>query len=232
MKIINNEFKINHKKILMISVILLVLSLISILWFDNEIYFWINKNIHHYQFHASKWKNKIFFYEFLTSEITLLWFVILLIVLMLFDSQRINSVKTFFTFVLYQFVCLFLINYIKVYLKYFFGRCVPEVCFLPKYYPMIDPWGFSWFSFVSGFASFPSGHSLLMGYCLLWSMATPSRLSGLVSFIFIFLLSGLILFNYHFLGDCLAGAALGLILGSFCLLIWSKIRQYATNQAP
>lgn len=225
-----NKFEVNHKKVLSTAGILLVLALISVLFFDHDIYSSINFYLHHGQFHSSQLKGKSFIYEFVTAEFTLLGFVAILIIMMLYDSKRINSNLWFMIFIVYQAICLIIINYAKIYLKYFFARCVPEICYLPEYQSMVDLWGFHWFSF--DFASFPSGHSMFMGYCFLWSRAIPSRFSNFVSWVFVSLVAGMILFNYHFLGDCLAGSALGLMWGSFFLLIWSKIRQCATNQAP
>ncbi len=216
-----NLFNIGYKKIISWSIALILLSIISILFFDREIYFWINLNLHHGHFHSSQLKGKTAFYEFVTAELTLLGFVALLIVMMLHDSKKIPSKFAFLFFVVYQMIFLFIVNITKVYLKFIFARCVPEICFLPDYVSLVNTWGFHWLSF--DFASFPSGHSVLMGYCFLWSRVIKSKFSNFVSWIFLAMILGMILFNYHFLGDCLAGTGIGLILGLLGVFLWNKI---------
>jgi len=126
----------------------------------------------------------------------------------------------------YQVVWLLGINYFKLLLKYFFGRCVPSICFLPDVALLTNQYGFVWLSKLSGFASFPSGHCTFMSFCLFWVAVLNSKLKFFIVTVFILLFCGLVIFNYHFLSDCLAGTALGLFWGGLSYWLWCFIMQH------
>lgn len=198
-------------------------ALIAILFLDKPIYEWSKLHlqrdtIHSVALHGSSW-----LYDVLTSELSLVIFVGVVLFIVAFDSRFALNKKLLPFLLVYQVLCLLVLNSIKDLLKYFFGRCVPDVCFLPWYIDQSNQYGFAWLSNVSGFASFPSGHCTFMSFCFFWVIALRSQLRVVISILFGLLFSGLVLFNYHFLGDCLAGSALGLFFGGCSYWLWAHV---------
>lgn len=209
-----------------LAISLISLALFAILFLDKPIFEWSGSHLHRETIHSLVLHGSSSLYDVLTSELSLVVFVGVILALVAFGSRFALSKKLLLLLIVYQALCLLVLNFIKGVLKYFFGRCVPDVCFLPWYIDQSNQYGFAWLSSVSGFASFPSGHCTFMSFCFFWVFALRSPLRLLISILFILLFAGLVLFNYHFLGDCLAGSALGILFGGCSYWLWSRVTQF------
>lgn len=201
---------------------LICLTLFAILFLDKLIALWLNEHLHHHNINATSLKGVSWLYDVLTSELSLVLFVLVILMIVSLEFRNLFSKRRLFVLICYQITGLMCLNYIKSLLKYLFGRCVPDVCFLPWYIEQGNQYGFAWLSKVSGFASFPSGHCAFMSFCIFWVIALRSSLRLVMSCLFGLLFCGLVLFNYHFLGDCLAGSALGVLFASCCYWLWCR----------
>lgn len=208
-----------------LTMCLLGLAIVAILFLDKPSSLWLHENLQHSGIQASSLKGASWLYDTVTSELSLILFVVVVLIFVVLDRREFSSKKQLLALIVYQIFCLLCLNYIKSLLKYFFGRCVPDVCFLPWYIDQSNQYGFAWFSKVSGFASFPSGHCTFMSFCLFWVIALRSRLKVMIGSLFGLLFGGLVLFNYHFLGDCLAGSALGIFSAGCSYWLWCRALQ-------
>jgi membrane-associated phospholipid phosphatase len=96
---------------------------------------------------------------------------------------------------------------VKIILKWIFGRTETRLW-------LSDPsvYGFHWFNGTGGFQGFPSGHMLVFTplFLALWYFYPRYRLFyGVIWFC---LGTALIMTEYHFLGDVLAGAYIGAVV--------------------
>lgn len=208
---------IKHLKLVML---LIILAVFAVIYLDKPLSLWLHGHLQQSIVHVSTLKGSNWLYDVATSELSLIIFVGVVLWAVAVDSRSTMSKKLLLFFIIYQGLCLIFLNFIKGILKYFFGRCVPDVCFLPWYVGQSNQYGFAWFSHISGFASFPSGHCTFMSFCLFWVIVLRSRFRSLVGSLFVLLFGGLVLFNYHFLGDCLAGSALGIFFAGGSYLLW------------
>lgn len=206
-----------------LTISLIILALLAVLFLDKPVYEWSKNHLQRETVHSLVSHGSSSLYDILTSELSLVIFVGTILVLVAVGSRFVLSKKLLPLLIAYQALCLLVLNFIKGLLKHFFGRCVPDVCFLPWYIDQSNQYGFAWLSGVSGFASFPSGHCTFMSFCLFWVIALRSQFRLMVSILFGLLFSGLVLFNYHFLGDCLAGSALGVLFGGCSYWLWRRI---------
>jgi membrane-associated phospholipid phosphatase len=110
-------------------------------------------------------------------------------------------------------VCL-----VEFVLKPVFGRVVPTI-FLSG-----GPYGFFWFHRGTIFGSFPSGHSDQAAAILsvLWVYYPAWRWAYLAAFAL--LACALIIGEWHFLGDILAGGYIGTVSGLLITRIWNVVR--------
>ncbi|MBX9867489.1 MAG: phosphatase PAP2 family protein [Burkholderiales bacterium] len=211
---------------LTVVISLIGLSLVAMVYWDKSLYLWFNRSLHHDKFNAAELKGSNWLYDFITAESSLVVFVGFILLAVVVIRRLVVSKKLLIMFSCYQVVWLLGINYFKILLKYFFGRCVPSICFLPDVALLTNQYGFVWFSKVSGFASFPSGHCTFMSFCLFWVAVLNSKLKFFIVTVFLLLFCGLVIFNYHFLSDCLAGTALGLFWGGLSYWLWCYIMQH------
>jgi membrane-associated phospholipid phosphatase len=87
-------------------------------------------------------------------------------------------------------------------------------------------YGFHPFAHGDDVGSFPSGHAArILGFAGVWWLAMP-RSRALVAFICPPMLVSLVAMNYHFVGDVIAGAALGAIVAAYA------VRLAALNGVP
>lgn len=96
-----------------------------------------------------------------------------------------------------------------------FGRYWPETWFNNN--PSLigtGTYGFHPFQHGDDIGSFPSGHSArIVGFAWVWWLAMP-RLRPLLAFVCLPMLASLVLMNYHFVGDVVAGSVLGGVIAS------------------
>ena len=100
--------------------------------------------------------------------------------------------------------------FLKEALKYVFGRAWPETWTHGNPSLIHDHvYGFFWLQRSAGFHSFPSGHATLTSAAMLpwWERHRWARIPA--ALICLLVTVGLLGLNYHFLGDIVAGAALG-----------------------
>jgi membrane-associated phospholipid phosphatase len=107
---------------------------------------------------------------------------------------------------------------VKQQLKYAFGRTWPKYTF-PSFIRE-DVYGFNPFHGQFGFDAFPSGHvaaicALLAVLCRFYPRLKLLSLIGAVVFS-----AGLVIANYHFLSDVIAGAFVGVSSGLLVVFVW------------
>jgi len=99
-----------------------------------------------------------------------------------------------------------------------FGRYWPETWF--QDHPSlvgIGAYGFHPFERGDDLGSFPSGHAArILSFAVVWFMSMPRvRAAGAV--VSLAMLLSLVLMNYHFVGDVIAGAFLGGIIAAYAV---------------
>lgn len=101
-----------------------------------------------------------------------------------------------------------------------FGRYWPETWFNSN--PSLignGTYGFHPFQHGDDIGSFPSGHSArIAGFGWVWWLAAP-RLRPLLAVVCLPMLASLVLMNYHFVGDVVAGSILGAIIGAIAWVL-------------
>ena len=103
---------------------------------------------------------------------------------------------------------------IKDVLKWAFGRPSPDLWTMSNSSAIgSQAYQFQWFHGTAPFNSFPSGHmtALTAFIAILWVQYPRFRM--IYAVVCLTAAVGLILFNFHFLGDVIAGAMLGAIVG-------------------
>lgn len=219
-------YKANCRWLFLLEISLIAMTLLSMAFFDRPVYLWFKEYWSQNKFNVAKLKGSNWLYDFITAEFSLIMFVGFALLVVVLKSYLAENKKFLTIFAIYQVIWLVVINYSQALLKYFFGRCVSSICFLPDVALLTNQYGFIWLSSVSGFASFPSGHCTFMSFCLFWIILLDSKLRLVIGAIFILLFCGLVAFNYHFLSDCLAGTALGLFFCGLSYWFWCYIMQH------
>jgi membrane-associated phospholipid phosphatase len=98
----------------------------------------------------------------------------------------------------------------KTVLKYLFGKATTRAWLAHN-----DLYGFHWFNSGDKFSGFPSGHMVVFTVLALAVMRYfPRFRSACIGFLFL-MAAALIVTDYHFLSDVIAGALLGFIVDSF-----------------
>lgn len=103
-------------------------------------------------------------------------------------------------------------QFLKAFFKFVFGRYWPETWTNSFFYIDENFYGFHPFHLGVQYGSFPSGHSatLLAGTSILWLLFP--RLRWLFLILILLGESGILLMNYHFISDILAGGVLGFLV--------------------
>lgn len=104
----------------------------------------------------------------------------------------------------------------EYYLKYLAGRYWPETWVQDN--PSLisyGEYGFHPFHFGEWYGSFPSGHTArtFAVMAVMWTAFPRTRLAALGTCFAVMI--GLVGMNYHFVGDCIGGAMLGGIVGTY-----------------
>lgn len=111
----------------------------------------------------------------------------------------------------------------KNFFKFAFGRSWPETWIHDNPSLIRDGvYGFDPFHGGKAFAAFPSGHmaAICVAMTVLW-ISFP-RLRALYAFAIAAVALGLILANYHFLSDVIAGGLLGAGIGAVAVALWEE----------
>ena len=101
-------------------------------------------------------------------------------------------------------------------LKPLFGRTIPSV------YLRTGHSGFHWLHRGVKYASFPSGHATQAGAILSVFWALYPRGRPLYALAMLALAFALMLGEWHYLGDILAGGLVGAVTGTLLLFLWRK----------
>ena len=123
---------------------------------------------------------------------------------------------------IYFYLSLVLTIWINGGLKVIFGRYWPKT-WIHHNLSLIsnNVYGFNFFHGSAIIGSFPSGHSTCTAFCVIWMMTLLQKWR--VGFIVIGMMVpiGLIILDYHFLGDCLAGILFGGIFAAMSIALYS-----------
>ena len=106
-------------------------------------------------------------------------------------------------------------------LKWLFGRISPDVWATSSSLRIAEQnYQFHWFNGIEPFNSFPSGHMTAAAAAIAVFWIEYPQLRTLYSVCLLLVATGLVALNFHFLGDVIAGAFLGALIGtifsSFC----------------
>lgn len=161
--------------------------------------------------------NKLMYnYPIIVSEDFLAMIVLVLLsgfIVLLKFKRNINI----YVILMYLIIGLFVTIEIKSGLKFFFGRCVPNLWLSHKCNLGAGLYPFNWSSGIDHEGSFPSGHCVIITYCLVWiDYFLPKHKILLMIFLIITVLL-LVLLKFHFLGDCFAGTAIGYICAAIVI---------------
>lgn len=128
----------------------------------------------------------------------------------------------------YFYLMLKLTMQVKTYLKIFFGRYWTKTWIADNLSLIHDGvFGFNWWHGVGNEGCFPSGHSTYMAFCCIWLCYAQPRLKSIWLILLALMPINLIILDYHFLGDCLAGLSLGYCLALISIwLLHRMIMQY------
>jgi len=113
---------------------------------------------------------------------------------------------------------------VKDVFKWVFGRASPDIWATNNSSATgFQEYQFHWFHGIEPFNSFPSGHmtAITAVTAILWMEYPQFRPIYVVCCLTV--AAGLIAFNFHFLGDVIAGALLGTMVGLF--VFWSSLGQ-------
>lgn len=125
---------------------------------------------------------------------------------------------------LYFYIMLLLTLQVKSVLKIIFGRYWPATWINNNLSLLHDGvYGFNWWHGIGNMGCFPSGHSTLVFFCLVWLSRVYPQLTKFLLMLCLFVVISLVLLNYHYLGDCLAGIGLGLLCGNLSVEIINRL---------
>ncbi|MBX9598189.1 MAG: phosphatase PAP2 family protein [Burkholderiales bacterium] len=198
--------------ILVVSLILCGLSALSILFIDRD----LALLVHNSGLDSNLWLRK------LTEGLPVLLLVMLVIVA-LFTKLQSGKLSALLLSA-YVYLGLKLMMEIKTGLKTIFGRYWTKTWINHNLSLIHDGiYGFNWWHGFGNQGSFPSGHSTYTAFCCLWLYLLLPRYKAVWLILLIIMPLGLIVLDYHYLGDCLAGVALGLSFAVLSASIWYKL---------
>ncbi len=173
---------------------------VSMLWVDRPLAIWMSSIYHPLEYGA--------FNHHIASLLTQLTYCLMLVCFLWYFLLRLNHRKGHFAQALWLFnESIAFVYFIKMTLQFAFGRYIPRYPEKSTLLFVHNPhlYGFHWFHL----GSFPSGHMALLvagltAICLYYrQFLIPSMVLTLM------LVMALLLLNYHFLSDVIAGAYVG-----------------------
>jgi len=191
------NFKEDINKIVIGTLTVLILVLISIFFLDIPLADWLDKNLNA----NAPFVNNSNIPDLLDVTVVILtslsWGVYFYLV-----SRKIQNQNTLFCQI--TGTVLPLSMGIKIALKWFFGRIETRTW-------LSNPgsYGFHWFNGMEGFEGFPSGHMLVLTSLLLTLWHFYPRYRLYYGIVWLCLGTALIVTEYHFLSDVIAGACIG-----------------------
>lgn len=201
------------RNIFLSAIVVILFVVISIWWLDRPLAIWITEYVKTYIPAAT---NNITDYLLIIVVIlsSLSWAVYFYLL-----HRNIHNQST--TFSRITGTVLPLSFALKVILKWLFGRTETHLW-------LINPslYGFQWFSSIKGFEGFPSGHMLVFTplFLALWQFYPRYYLCYAAAWLGLAL--ALLITEYHFLSDVVAGAYLGILL---YLAVVARLDNQLTN---
>ena len=149
------------------------------------------------------------------------------VLLVVFLPQRPSGVNRMFVFGCGS-ILLGVALLLKSWLKCILGRNWPLYCLKQwaiEASPFLDRFGLNLNLHSHWQGSMPSGHTTFITLlCLILIRIYPNLKIFLLSYVLL-VCAALVCLNYHFLGDCLAGICLALVMHNFFLVaVWLKMR--------
>jgi membrane-associated phospholipid phosphatase len=202
----------SFENMIRIIILLWTTAIISILWIDKPLAIFIHA--HHF--------DQLLLFNVVTNYFLALLTLILIVIIFIKYWQSLGYRAVFIA--IYFYLTQMMNMEIKNMLKIVFGRYWPKTWFHNNLSLIHDGvFGFNWWHGYNNFSSFPSGHSTYLGFCFIWFIVLMPKLRWL-GYIFLFILPfSLIILDYHFLGDCLAGLSLGFICSYLSFYLLNKI---------
>lgn len=208
MKIVQSLFstvtnKISLKQLARINLILVVFTSVAVFWLDRPIALFMNHN-------SFDWIK----YQKIITENLPIFLIVFIIAVILFKS----TMKFVNRLILatYFYTTLYITMEINTLLKTIFGRYWPTTWFNNNLSLIHDNvFGFDFWHGVGKMGSFPSGHTACVTFCIIWLIKLIHSKKKWFLWLWGLEPLSLIVLDYHFLGDCLAG----LILGMNCAVL-------------
>ena len=204
--------QLEYNKILLVSLLLCGLSALSILFIDRD----LALAVHNSGLDSHLWLRE------LTEGLPVL-LLVMLVVVPLLTKWRSGKLSALLLSA-YVYLSLKLTMEIKTGLKTIFGRYWTKTWINHNLSLIHDGvYGFNWWHGFGNQGCFPSGHSTYTAFCCLWLYILQPRYKALWLILLVVMPLGLIALDYHYLGDCLAGVALGLSCAVFTAILWQRI---------
>lgn len=203
------------KKGTYISIFFWITAIISIIFFDRSLSLYIfYKNI----------KND-YIPNYITVE-SIYHFIIPLDLILIFLLPTKPKFGKKYCLIIYFVLITVLTDLIKTYLKIVFGRDWPDPSSNPgKYGSLIgdNEFGFHFLHSISWQGSFPSGHATFITVTSLTTYLITEKLKYFWIAVIVIMIVCILILNFHFLGDCLGGIALGVLMSYYGIVLYQWI---------
>lgn len=204
------------KQFSLISGVLLLGVIISVLYLDRPLALFMHKNGF----------DQLLQLRYITEYLTYIIGMTVLIMIML-KKDFLGWMRKLITMG-YAYGTLYITITVKNLLKIGFGRYWPKT-WIHNNLSLINNnvYGFNFFHGSATIGAFPSGHSTFVLFCVIWLLRFMPEYKGAFIFMGLLVPLCLIILDYHFLGDCLAGIILGIDFGGFSIVLYEfLIRKY------
>ncbi|MGV3278116.1 phosphatase PAP2 family protein [Rickettsiales bacterium LUAb2] len=196
------EAKQLYKTGTLLFVLLMILSIISIFFVDARLAIFIHKIK----------LDQLLFLRFITEGFPI--YLPIIYIILLFCLRKKIVFGNLLILIVFVIGLTYLSEVVHDILKIIFGRYWPSTWKNNNLSLLHDNvFGFNWFHGWN--SSYPSGHTLFVvvtTFCM-WIIYKPLKYLWLA--IMLVMVVSLVALNYHFLGDCFAGAALGVLFATY-----------------
>ena len=210
MKDIFINWKGEFKQFFLISTAALLSTVLSVLYLDRPIALFMHNS----------GLDGLLQLRYITEDLPYIIAFIVLIIMVL--NKNFTSWRQRITTIIYFYLSLYVTMWIKYLLKILFGRYWPKT-WIHNNLSLINNniYGFNFFHGSAMIGAFPSGHSAYTAFCIMWLIMLLPR--SRIGFIVIGMMVpiSLIILDYHFLGECLAGIFLGGIFAIISIALYN-----------
>jgi membrane-associated phospholipid phosphatase len=210
-----------HKWFIWLGITVLA-DVVSYVWLDRPIARFAHQHLHQYDLFA-----KLTYIPEIISPVVIVAFVA--IGLWALSTRTLSKLQTV---VVLAAASLAVTTGVKTQLKFAFGRTWPETWVRNNPSFIRDGvYGFNPFHGGPGFAAFPSGHTAVVCAVMsvLWMCYPKYRVIYGLCIAAVAL--GLVAADFHFLGDVIAGAFLGVSTGWLTVVLWERGRRHVRPNA-